>query len=242
MAARLKCNFFLLPCCAYDFFSKFSRTSRKEITGVGVPDTYHNFIKSIIQKLGFDLKEDQLKIPSRKTKCFIGTIPGNGLPENVEEIIEELLLVARQVKPTFFARPAIQQLRNCSAIPHDFRLATTRKFFEYLLALEDTENKDSHNWRSGSSVPLIELANLLSDQEKNMMKNQDGGMQTFLKNQHQVFLTRSGRVEIRNWPVVYKEFLQKPNIKDNFQKSPCWFYFNHPDGCPVNDSHLREFL
>uniref|UniRef100_A0A915DGU8 tRNA (uracil-O(2)-)-methyltransferase n=1 Tax=Ditylenchus dipsaci TaxID=166011 RepID=A0A915DGU8_9BILA len=112
MAARLKCNFFLLPCCAYDFFSKFSRTSRKEITGVGVPDTYHNFIRSIIRRLGFDLKEDQLKIPSRKRKCFIGTIPANGLPENVEKIIEELLSVARQVKPTFSARPATQQKVN----------------------------------------------------------------------------------------------------------------------------------
>ncbi|KAK6034066.1 nicotinate phosphoribosyltransferase, (NAPRTase) family [Cooperia oncophora] len=51
-------------------------------------------------------------------------------------------------------------------------------------------------WRRGGAIELGELAKLLTSEEKQLMKQQCGGLQTFLRNQHQVFkLTMSKIVE-----------------------------------------------
>lgn len=42
-------------------------------------------------------------------------------------------------------------------------------------------------WRKGKCVPLSQIVSILSVEEKKLMKEQCGGVQTFLKNQHQIF-------------------------------------------------------
>ncbi|KAI1712674.1 adoMet-dependent methyltransferase domain-containing protein [Ditylenchus destructor] len=231
LAARLKCNFFLLPCCPFDFFSKFSKHSRKELQGVGVSDTYYAFVEDLIKKLGFDLHIDRLRIPSRKKICFFGTIPDQGLPANISEVIDQLLEFAKRVKPNFVARPAVQENKNCSKLPREFQLSITRKIAEYLLQKE--EKSSDSEWSPGALVPVPELGPLLSDEDKKMLKDQNGGLQTLLKNHHQAFYTRNRHVGMRDWREAHKVFLAKPQAKSHFQLSPCWFFANHPQGCPV---------
>ena len=103
------------------------------------------------------------------------------------------------------------------------------------------------DWRCGGSATLSSISDILSADEKIMLRNQNGGLQTFIRNNHQVFLARKGQVEIRKWPQHYKAFAAK--VQSNMHmasdvhilqmrspsKNPCWFFHNHPDGCPVAD-------
>lgn len=59
-------------------------------------------------RLGYEVEEDRLKIPSTKRRCFIGLVPGGGLPSNIEEVIKELL--SERKSNTFVARPKVERV------------------------------------------------------------------------------------------------------------------------------------
>lgn len=70
---RLKCGFFLLPCCPFDFYGKFSKNLPnciKFAADVGKFGQYFTYIYSIINHLGFQVELDRLKIPSTKRVRF----------------------------------------------------------------------------------------------------------------------------------------------------------------------------
>ncbi|CAK5128599.1 unnamed protein product [Meloidogyne enterolobii] len=139
LAARLGCNFFLLPCCPYNFFSKFCKatpSAQQKKDGIiigGLQDQFYKYLENIIIRLGFNLMKDQLRIPSRKNKCFIGIIPETGLVQNLEEVINELLLAAKIFKKSFAPRPAIEKVRNCSRLPLDAKIDLARRVVDYLM-------------------------------------------------------------------------------------------------------------
>uniref|UniRef100_A0A914KUW4 tRNA (uracil-O(2)-)-methyltransferase n=1 Tax=Meloidogyne incognita TaxID=6306 RepID=A0A914KUW4_MELIC len=140
LAARLGCNFFLLPCCPYNFFSKFCKSTpsaQQKKDGIiigGLQDQFYKYLENIIVRLGFNLMKDQLRIPSRKNKCFIGTIPETGLVQNLEEVINELLLAAKIFKKSFAPREAIEKVRNCSRLPLDAKISLARRVVLLLAA------------------------------------------------------------------------------------------------------------
>uniref|UniRef100_A0A914W587 tRNA (uracil-O(2)-)-methyltransferase n=1 Tax=Plectus sambesii TaxID=2011161 RepID=A0A914W587_9BILA len=111
MAAKSASNFFLLPCCPFDFYGKFAK-GRKSADGTTHFPSYIPYVRSICDDLGFDVEEDRLKIPSTKRACFIGTIPKCGLPADLNERIA-LLTNATGATPHFVARPAVEVIRNC---------------------------------------------------------------------------------------------------------------------------------
>uniref|UniRef100_A0A914CD46 tRNA (uracil-O(2)-)-methyltransferase n=1 Tax=Acrobeloides nanus TaxID=290746 RepID=A0A914CD46_9BILA len=231
IAARLKCRFFLLPCCPFDLFGKFSKRGSNCIPfaeDLGKFGQYFTYIHSIITKLGFDVKLDRLKIPSTKRLCFVGSLPENGLPENIEERILEIINAAKNVNKEFIPRLKVEQVRNCSLLPTDLRTNLTKKIFDYLLNLSLERIGD---WRCGGSEKLVDIIKTLTGEEKEHLRQQNGGLQTFIKNQHQVFTVRNGSVGIRKWPLENGEFLSK---QKDIRKSECWFFRNHPDGCPVS--------
>ncbi|PIO56050.1 hypothetical protein TELCIR_22556, partial [Teladorsagia circumcincta] len=132
-------------------------------------------------RLGFFVEEDRLSIPSTKRLCFVCTVPPQGLVPNVEDIIEELTGSSTEV---FLPRSKVEQVRNCLNVPKDIRLDLTKRFFFKLLEInEEVQN----GWRRGGAIELGKLAALLTPEEKQLMKQQCGGLQTFLRNQHQVF-------------------------------------------------------
>lgn len=101
------------------------------------------------------------------------------------------------------------------------------------------------------SLPIPECAQLLDNEELAILKAQCGGLQTLLRNHHQIFngmprrqffsirqsicfvLVAKGNVSIRDWMTDSKRY-QKNN------KRSCWFYTNHPDGCPL-DANLCPY-
>lgn len=76
IAARssYKCNFFLLPCCFWDFNSKYRYNQKCEnsVQGMGKYQIYLEFVKTVGEQCGFIMEEDKLRIPSTKSVCFIG--------------------------------------------------------------------------------------------------------------------------------------------------------------------------
>ncbi|KAE9417095.1 hypothetical protein Angca_006461, partial [Angiostrongylus cantonensis] len=80
--------------------------------------------------------------------------------------------------------PSTKRVRNCLNIPKYIRTTLIHRFFNVLL---EKNEEIKNGWRCGRAVGLSELAALLSEEEKQFMKRQCGGLQTFLRNQHQIF-------------------------------------------------------
>uniref|UniRef100_A0A1I7RNZ0 tRNA (uracil-O(2)-)-methyltransferase n=1 Tax=Bursaphelenchus xylophilus TaxID=6326 RepID=A0A1I7RNZ0_BURXY len=224
MAARKRCNFFLLPCCPHDFYTKFSSNPANPKhggNGIGTYGQYLNYVHSIIQRLGFDVKIDRLKISSTKKICFVGTVPSLGLAENLDAVILELLEKANKLRPTFKPIANKAEVRNCTKLDYDFKQKLSKKLAEIIIS----KNEGTSN----NSVPLNELVPYLTEDEKTQLKSQCGGIQTFLKNFHQAFEVRKGNVKIRDWLSERSKF-DKPDKK---KLSKCWFDHVHPNGCPL---------
>jgi len=66
--SNLNMNFFLLPCCFWDFDRKFSQSDQR----IGKYRTYLNYIKQIINICGYEPEEETLRIPSTKNISLIG--------------------------------------------------------------------------------------------------------------------------------------------------------------------------
>lgn len=47
------------------------------------------------------------------------------------------------------------------------------------------------DWRCGGSEKLVDIIKTLTDEEKEHLRQQNGGLQTFIKNQHQVFTVKN---------------------------------------------------
>ncbi|EJW70892.1 hypothetical protein WUBG_18201 [Wuchereria bancrofti] len=82
----------------------------------------------------------------------------------------------------------IFKIRNCSKLSRDFQQALTAKIFKRLFEL--SSDKATVYWHKRQSCSLKEIADVLNEEEKAQLRNSDGGLQTFLKNQHQIFKVR----------------------------------------------------
>lgn len=236
MAARRNCGFFMLPCCPFNFHGKY--IPRPGDTGSQY-DSFLRFLREICTRLGFIVEEDRLSIPSTKRLCFVCSIPVNGLVPNVEEVIEEL---TDSVANDFQARVGDERVRNCLNIPKNIRITLTNRFFNVLF---ERNNEVKDGWRCGGAIELSELAALLTDEEKQLMKRQCGGLQTFLRNQHQIFKVIGGMAYIRDWREHGLSRFKKSRASSSRNKvALCWMAENHPDGCPMKDKcnfkHVNE--
>uniref|UniRef100_A0A0K0F074 tRNA (uracil-O(2)-)-methyltransferase n=1 Tax=Strongyloides venezuelensis TaxID=75913 RepID=A0A0K0F074_STRVS len=240
IASRLKCNFFLLPCCPFDFYGKFIHVPNEFVKrndklfgaqGTSIYNNYLSYLKCLCEKLGYNVKVDRLRIPSTKRIALICTLPEDGLCNNLESIIQDILKAAKNNKNNIFIpRNKIEEVRNCSQIDATIRNKITERIFSKLLSI----NKDSlysSKWHTGGSLTILEVFKMIKDDEKILMKKQCGGFQTFLKNQYQVFKIHSGKVSIKNWAIEIKHVKVR---KECIHKSECWFHRYHPDGCPLS--------
>ncbi|MCP9258113.1 putative tRNA (Uracil-O(2)-)-methyltransferase [Dirofilaria immitis] len=192
-----------------------------------VYSSYLLFIRDICLRLGYCVEEDRLKIPSMKRHCFLCTVPASGLVENVENIINNMLAYTNFRH--FVPREKVERVKNCSQLSWDFRQLLTTKIFRHLFELPSDKSTMNIYWRCGQSCPLKEIANLLNEEEKAQLRDSDGGLQTFLKNQHQVFKVVKGTVSIRNWAEEGKR-----SVGRKLRTSDCWFYKYHSGGCPLS--------
>ncbi|XP_067414979.1 probable tRNA (uracil-O(2)-)-methyltransferase isoform X2 [Emydura macquarii macquarii] len=144
----------------------------------------------------------------------------------------------------FQPREKVEQVRNCAALPRDFVDVVVLTVASLLLNATQEKPCDHkldvhlNTWNQGESLSLREVAEHLDKETLKRLKNEYGGLQTLLKNNHQVFEVLNGRVQIRDWREERPSKRTKPEVKRRFSAEAfktrlCWFFIHHPDGCSL---------
>lgn len=249
--ASYKCNFFLLPCCAYDFDG--TKYQRQNAFKSQYRD-YLDFLKWFCEDLGFKIDIDRLKIPSTKRICLVSS----GRLYNEEEYAEMSLTIDYAIKrhssfasqdtcleTTFKAREAVEKVRNCTQVDREVIDLIVDIISKYLL---EGCNSSDPEWNIGKTVEINELVQLIPKEKLSFLKSECGGIQTLLKNNHNIFKVQSGKVTLQ-YPKKIDEVISKPRKRKykhttpKIKQKPCWFFYNHPQGCPLSDtvcSYLHE--
>ncbi|XP_063690199.1 probable tRNA (uracil-O(2)-)-methyltransferase [Bolinopsis microptera] len=235
------CDFFVLPCCTWNFTAKYSRTN-------ATLSTYHcylNFVESVISDFGFKYQRDVMKIPSTKRTCFVSE--GRYYTETDHKIKQKLILdVVRghsgnQSNLNCVVRSKDIKIRNGSKL--DKTLCSRIVNFTASLLLQDVKGGETA-WSAGKSIHLKEIISAIKQNIdfEEALKDQNGGIQTVLRNFHQLFTIRNGMVSLRDWSKETKKssYRKTPNRKYDsaaLKKSKlCWFYEHHPQGCNLSAS------
>ncbi|ETE61930.1 putative tRNA (uracil-O(2)-)-methyltransferase [Ophiophagus hannah] len=144
--------------------------------------------------------------------------------------------------PSGFLPRGKEQVRNCTALPHALVDQVALKVAHLLLS--ETEGSPHHGpsspWNSGGSLPLSEIAGHLDKEALKTLKKEHGGLQTLLRNNHQVFKVQHGKVCIRDWREEerprkqLRARLARARLPSEAMKTRlCWFDRHHPQGCPL---------
>lgn len=208
------------------------------------------YVQRISNICGFSTYVDRLKIPSTKRTCIIGSGRAYGVNEftakceEIQVFIDERSRSMCQDKSTawsndFKPRSDVEAVKNCSKVDKNIQEDIVQCIFKELLSkrkyLSDFINP---TWNIGGQMALGDLVKLIPVDHLQKLKSECGGLQTLLKNNHQIFLVQKGMVQIRQ-PVSYANRLlekQQNGAKKDFifKQKPCWFSENHPDGCPFS--------
>ncbi|KAM8939806.1 putative tRNA (uracil-O(2)-)-methyltransferase [Pelodytes ibericus] len=150
----------------------------------------------------------------------------------------------------FQPREKVEQIRNCALLPRDFIDKTVLQVAMLLLnsinegMAEKVVDTGHPTWNRGRCLTLRDVAEELDKETLQRLKNECGGLQTLLRNNHQVFEVINSKVSIRDWRQDAPTLTSKRRPESKRTLSPdvlktrlCWFYINHPDSCPrVADS------
>uniref|UniRef100_A0A8C9DJ36 tRNA (uracil-O(2)-)-methyltransferase n=1 Tax=Prolemur simus TaxID=1328070 RepID=A0A8C9DJ36_PROSS len=145
--------------------------------------------------------------------------------------------------PGFHPREKIECVRNCATLPRDFIDQVVLQVANLLLGGKQLNPRSSQNgslktWNGGESLSLAEVASELDKETLRRLKRECGGLQTLLRNSHQVFEVLNGRVHIRDWREEKLQKKKQPEAKrrlfaESFKTRLCWFFTHHPDGCAL---------
>ncbi|KAK5848379.1 hypothetical protein PBY51_005998 [Eleginops maclovinus] len=259
IAARssYSCRYFVLPCCFFDFCAKYQRRQCKK----SQYKEYIDFITEVSVVSGFNTEEDCLRIPSTKRiseeaeaeqrrahyiqsrqKATGPTVYRSDLRSDGchgEEDPDRTPNSSWGVG--FQPRDKVELVRNCAALPRDFVDGVVLQVANVILGLtEDDGGGSSSGWNKGGSLSVSEVAGLLEQETLQLLKKECGGLQTLLKNNHQVFRVEGGRVYIRDWrdrKASRADTKRKPIAPGALKTRACWFYNHHPQRCPLQAEH-----
>ncbi|XP_037869187.1 probable tRNA (uracil-O(2)-)-methyltransferase isoform X2 [Bombyx mori] len=237
-----KCNFFLLPCCAFNFDgSKYQRVDSKKSQYT----EYLEHVKKICEDCGFITDLDRLKIPSTKRICLVS----NGRmysPDTYKDSINKISKIFKEKHARgnvendtwladFKARESTQKVRNCTQLDKNLIESIVKIVTDCLL--EGCSKDCNEQWSVGKIVEISELVSLIPKQNLIKLKSECGGLQTLLKNNHNIFLVSGGKVQLR-YPKTVDQVItiqkRQKIIDTKIQVKPCWFHNNHPQGCPLS--------
>lgn len=251
IAARssYECQFFLLPCCAYEFDgSKYRRCNAAE----SQYSEYMCYVKSICEGCGFLTLVDRLRIPSTKRTCFVGwkrtyakeniasldadiqrIINARSRVDNVKAEAENGNLWSASFKP----RDSTERTRNCTQLDKELILEIVNVVAAHLLRADrriPLERRPGETWNAGGQIGIGEVAKLIAPGMLQRLRNECGGLQTLLKNHSHIFCVTQGKVQFRILGTTDKKKRRRRNASAPLRKvKPCWFHKNHPDGCPA---------
>lgn len=235
-------KYFLLPCCAFEFSGeKYKRKGSKS--------QYMSFVDYLLEissACGFSNTQlDRLKIPSTKRICLIGSTRGykqNDFKpqcEKIQEFINDRSNVHGSTdkwSEEFKPREKIEVVRNCSKIEKTLTESIIKMIFEQLLGKESFCN-EFPSWNCGTQISMPDAVQLVSPEDLKKLKSECGGLQTLLRNKHQIFHVYGGFVRLRiPKKLSEKVFSEKSKKRNVVKTSPCYFFLHHPSSCPLNDS------
>ena len=243
--SSFRSKYFLLPCCAFEFSGeKYQRKSGAKSQYL----SYMDYLMEISNVCGFaDTKLDRLKIPSTKRICLIGTQRSQG-EENFQlqcENIQNFINAANSHQTngnsenwstSFTPREKLEAVKNCTKIDKMLSDSIVKRIFDKVLSLSETFCDDYKGWHHGGELPLPEAVKVVSQDELKKLKSECGGLQTLLRNKHQIFHIHGGSIRIRKPKKISENLVSQRSLKRNVVKTvPCYFFLNHPDGCPIQD-------
>ena len=148
----------------------------------------------------------------------------------------------------FKPRDKVEKVRNCTQldktlIANIVDIVSNQLLHEgRIITTEQTPNQKL--WNAGRCLELRKVAESIPREAMIHLRKECGGLQTLLKNHNHIFRVAQGRVEFRVPGAAAaaaertvnerpkKNKLSLPRVKTK----PCWFYKNHPDGCPVTET------
>lgn len=265
IAARssYSCRFFVLPCCFFDFYGKYQRRQcRKsqykeyidfiaevsQVCGFNteedclrIPSTKRVCLvgtsRSYKQSDEAELEQRRARyVQSRQTSAG-AAVHWSGVRKNSDCCHgsgESDAFSGSTWGDGFQPRDGVEVVRNCAALPRDFVDRVVLKVADALLGM--SEGTSLSDWNKGGSLPVREVAALLEKQTLQLLKKECGGLQTLLKNNHQVFRVEGGTVYIRDWR-DRTESQRKPVVPGALKTRLCWFHAHHPQGCPLQEQN-----
>lgn len=261
LAARsaYRCRYFLLPCCAFEFDgNKFQRQN----SGVSQYTDFLRYAREISGVCGFETTIDRLKIPSTKRTCLVGasrTYSEEQFHEysgKIQSFIDSRVSgSAKGSEATwsehFRPRESVEKVRNCTKLKRSIVDEIVRIVFDALIAKKRMASEfPGKSWNVGGKIAIGDLVALIPKDKLNNLKSECGGLQTLLKNNYQIFQVLDGCVQLRiptrqgessrsAEELLKKAKKQKNPRVVNLKEKPCWFYSNHPDGCPFEEQECK---
>lgn len=253
------CRFFLLPCCPYELNgAKYQRycASKSQYS------EYIDYVKNICFQCGFTTHLDKLRIPSTKRICLIGWERTHEEIKNREDRIQQMLSAktiltlqkhesndetidseaVEQWTCDFKPRDKVEKVRNCTQLEKTLIASIVDTVSNQLLHeghTITTEEAPKKLWNAGRCLELRKVAESIPRETMIHLRKECGGLQTLLKNHNHIFRVVQGRVEFRV-PGAAERINEKPKRNKlslpRVKTKPCWFYKNHPDGCPVTET------
>lgn len=247
-----KCNargFIVIPCCLFDFHGKFQRRAKDGTSDAeSLYQNYIHYIASVGSKCGYEIRIDKLRIPSTKRICIIGTstslVPGDQALAYAQAKVSQFPSTDSDIQDLrlFKPRSPIEKVNNLTQIDRQVASGIVGRIFNALL--EGEENLEIHPdyvkpWNVGRRDLTLPLAaSLLTQEEREVIGKQGKGLQTLLKNHHQVFRISSGHVLLRR-PLLdqEEEGRRRTQRVKKVKCVPCYFYLHHPNSCPLQEPH-----
>lgn len=226
------CNFFLLPCCPYDFDGKKYCRSDSSLSQYS---DFLNYVEKVCNECDILPEKDKLRIPSTKRICFVGR-KRNYSDSHYKNSIDKLkAFVSSKCKMSLshetekvwcsmFTPRSEERVRNCTQLETDIRESIVTLVTDQLLA---KRRLSADGWNYGGSLEISCIAKIVPIESLKKLKHECGGLQTLLKNHHNIFKVLNGKVEFR---VPVEKNKADCSV---WKKKPCWFFQNHPNKCPL---------
>ncbi|CAI5668821.1 unnamed protein product [Oreochromis niloticus] len=260
------CRYFVLPCCFFDFCGKYQRRQCKksqykeyidfiaevsQVCGFNtdedclrIPSTKRVCLlgKSRNYQLSDEPEVEQQRAHYIHSRC---TAPGVTVQRSDVSNDEDCCNGNGSCNGTpgsswgagFQPRDRVETVRNCAALPRDVVDGVVLRVANALLGMTMGDGEGScRDWNQGGSLSVSEVAELLGQETLRLLKKECGGLQTLLRNNHQVFRVEGGCVYIRDWrerKPFRADAKRKPVAPGALKTRLCWFHAHHPQGCPL---------
>lgn len=245
--ARLGTRYWVLPCCPFSFWRKFQRRSNQSRY-----QEYLDYVSEIGTVCGYQVEKDRMRIPSTRRTCFVGrTTPGrdwNSARHSALQLIRAESAAGGGL--VFEARPAQEPVRNCTRVD---RTVLDKIIGVTVNRLLGSGSAADGGWNKGGTVRIKDLVAGIDPDDLRALKSEYGGIQTLLKNHSHIFVVQDQCVRFRSpqelspaeWKAASRGGRRNKKARLDFTDAKtrtCWFFKNHPDGCPLSQTNSCRYL